>query len=491
MRNGLHEIMQRDAIGRQIGKVPIFIVGILTIYAIVNAAAVPPSQTVPEQPTPPEQQVQPPQLSPQPELLLTTARGRLVAQLLDQLQQQAREAEASLQRHNGANDEQTPVLRADVQALQERIQNTQQELDGLTTVGPAQELRQIDERIQQLVRQREELARTAKQLEAQLQQLPPSQEAGRRWLQGEIGRIQGQLRSLDEQLAELRRQRVQADYAAALQARQQARTEQEQAKEKTSQASETARQVADLSAQLKQLQELAQRNQRELEQIQDKEGPRARELEASLEGVRRQTQAIEERLRSMEREQAMEKLQAADRQRQILESSIQQLGRRQEELKQSVDAIRQELRGVQDQTRETQQQVRAAGEESARRGAAQQSIEQFKAESMHQQEELRNQVRSMDERLKVATERAGTGTEAFRKELDSLRTDMQRMGLTLGRLERERLDAQAGLKNQVQQLDRQVSELRKDVLLVQGSLNMLLSQMGRSTVGSAGCPWGW
>ena len=110
---------------------------------------------------------------------------------------------------------------------------------------------------------------------------------------------------------------------------------------------------------------------------------------------------------------------------------------------------------------------------------------------MRQQEELRNQIRSLEERLKVATEHAGTGTEAFRRELDGLRTDLLRMGQAIERLERERLDAQAALKGQVQQLEGQVSELGKDLSLVQGSLNMLLSQMGRSTVGSAGYPWGW
>jgi DNA repair exonuclease SbcCD ATPase subunit len=155
----------------------------------------------------------------------------------------------------------------------------------------------------------------------------------------------------------------------------------------------------------------------------------------------------------------------------------------------SVEAIQRDLRTVQDQMRQTQQ-MWAAGEESAQR-AVQQGVEQLRAESLRQQEELRSQIRSLEERLKVATERAGTGTEAFRTELDGLHMDLQRMGHTIGQLERERLDAQAALMGHVQQLDRQVSELGKDLALVQGSLNMLLSQMGRSTVGSAGSPWGW
>lgn len=471
MRNALHEAMQQGGIGRRIGLLPLLVVGILAAYAIVNAAAVPSAQTAQEQPQPPEQR--------------------------------AGEAEAALQQRNGAKDDQAQVLLADIQALHARIQAIQQELDGLTTVGPgpagpaqptdpAQQLRRIDEQLQQLTQQRAELAKTTQQLETQLKQLPLSQEAGRRWLQGEVSRVQGQLHNLDEQLAELRRQRVRADYAATLQARQQAPTGQEQTNQPAApapQTTQTTQQVADLSAQLKQLQELALRNQRELEQLQDKDGPRARELAASLEGVRRQMQTVEERLRTVERTQAMDKLQAADRQRQIVESRVQDIGRRQEELSKSVEAMRQDLHVVQDQMRQTQQ-TRAVGEESARR-AAQQGAEQLRAESMRQQEELRNRVRSLEEQMKVGTERAGIGTAAYRQELDGLRTDLLRMGQTIGRLERERLDTQAALNGRVRQLESQVSELGKDLALVQGSLNMLLSQMGRSTVGSAGYPWGW
>lgn len=468
MRNALHELRHKSVVGRRIGLLPILIVGILAAYAIVNAAAAPSAQTSQE-----------PAQAPPP---------------------QARETGAALQQHDGAKDDQARVLLADAQALHERMQSIQKELDGLTTVGPgpagpvqpadpAQELRRLDAQIQQMNRQRAELAQTVQQLETQLQQLSPSQEAGRRWLQGEVSRIQGQLRSLDEQLTEVRRQRLRADYAATLQAQPPASMGQEPTSQPAVSAPQTAQQIADLSAQLKQLQDLTQRNQRELEQLQDKDGPRARELEASLDGVRRQVQTIEERLRTMERTQAMEKLQAADRQRLILESRVQDLGHRQEELNKSVETIGQDLRSMQDQMRQTQQ-ARAAGEESARR-IAQQGVEQLRTESLRQQEELRNQMRSTEERLKVATERTGTGTEAFRKEFDSLRADLQRMGQTIGRLEREKLDAQAALKGRVWQLESQVSELGKDLTLVQGSLNMLLSQMGRSTVGSAGYPWGW
>jgi chromosome segregation ATPase len=382
---------------------------------------------------------------------------------------------------------------ADLLALREQIRNVQQQLDQLTRVTPgpaqtspsltpAQQLRQIDQQIQQLIRQREELAQTAQKLQTQLDRLPPSQEVDRRRLQGEVARIQGQLRGLDAQLVELRRERLRADYAAALQAGV-ARPPGE-----PNQASRLGAEVADLSARLRQLQDLVQRNQRELEQLRDRTGPRARELETAIQGLQRQMLGIQDRLRQTEQEQTREKMEAANRQRQTLEACVQELGRRHEELAKNVAALQQELRSFQTQMQQMEQK-RAAEEEAVRR-TAQQRIEELHAVSSRQQEEIRNQVRGLDERLKAA-ERTITEAESLRRELNGLRLDVQRLGQTMARLERERLDAQASLQVRVRQLDSQVCELRKDVATVQGSLNMMLSQMGRSTVGTAGCTWGW
>ena len=370
---------------------------------------------------------------------------------------------------------------------------------------PTEVQRQFDEQRDQLTRQRVQLEQTVKQLEAKLQQVQAGQDDERLRLQREFDDCRKRMQTVDEQLSELQRQRVRADYFAALRAREQARVEQER-------ASETAKQIEGLSVQLKSLQEQSDRTQRELEQIQDKDGPRAHELEKALEAVRQETLSTQERLRTMERERAAERLEAADRQRRAFESYVQDLGRRQEQSRQTIDAIRQELQelrqerekdagqwptiqkgllAMQDQIRQLQQQARAATEESTKRAAQQQSVEQWRGELTRQQEELRNQIRSMDEQLRAAAKEAGTGAQAFRKEMDRLRTSVQRMGQTLGRIERERADAQTGLKNEVQELRGQLSRLREDLALVQGSLNMLLSQMGRSTVGSAGYIWAW
>jgi hypothetical protein len=79
----------------------------------------------------------------------------------------------------------------------------------------------------------------------------------------------------------------------------------------------------------------------------------------------------------------------------------------------------------------------------------------------------------------------------LRQEVDRLRTDLQRMGQTVGRVEQERLNAQVGLQNEVQRLRDQVSNLRGNLMQMQGVVSAMLAQSGRSTVGSAGYTWGW
>jgi chromosome segregation ATPase len=118
-------------------------------------------------------------------------------------------------------------------------------------------------------------------------------------------------------------------------------------------------------------------------------------------------------------------------------------------------------------------------------------MEQWRREVARQQEDLRRELQSMNEQLKAATERATVGTGALRQEVDRLRTDLQRMGHAVGRIEQERMDAQIDLRNDVQLLRDQVGDLRGHVMRMEGVVGAMLAQSGRSTVGSAGYTWGW
>jgi hypothetical protein len=97
----------------------------------------------------------------------------------------------------------------------------------------------------------------------------------------------------------------------------------------------------------------------------------------------------------------------------------------------------------------------------------------------------------MEEQLSALRERAGTEAAGYGRTIEELRNELQRMGQTLGRVERERLDTQTGLQNDVQRLRQRMFEMRNDLIRMQGAIDTLLTEFGRSTVGSAGYVWGW
>ncbi len=97
----------------------------------------------------------------------------------------------------------------------------------------------------------------------------------------------------------------------------------------------------------------------------------------------------------------------------------------------------------------------------------------------------------MEEQLNAFRERVGNQTAEHSRAVDELRNDLHRMGQVLGRIEQERADAQTDLKDEVQKLRQQVSELRTELTRTQGIVNMMFSECDRSTVGSAGRIWGW
>ena len=342
-----------------------------------------------------------------------------------------------------------PVPFAEVQALDEQIKRLQQELTEFVAVrpvpggtgAPVPQPSQTDERVQRLIQQREDLARAYAQLQTQLQQLPPSQEQGRRWLQGQIDRLQGRLRDLDEQLAEIRRTRLRADYEAALQTREPAPAP---------------------------------------------GGPAGAQAEQLLAVTERRLGTIESRL--------------------------QELARGQEQLHQNINTIQQGLQDVRDQRhkeagqlqvlgpqiaaignqlRAIEQQMRATGETSQSQQMQNQALEARQNEQMRQQEDLRNQLRQVQEQLAVLTRRAGPERKAVGRQFDRLTAEVQQLRETAEQAERDRLDVQADLRTEVQQLREQLGNLRGNVMQMQGALGVILSQAGRSTVGNAGYVWGW
>ena len=138
------------------------------------------------------------------------------------------------------------------------------------------------------------------------------------------------------------------------------------------------------------------------------------------------------------------------------------------------DQIRQSLGAIHQKIELLQQQIQATREELGRQGDVQRGLAEQRTEFARQQEELRDQVRRMEEQLKALRERAGTEAVTYGQTIEQLRSELQRMGQTLGRVEKERLDAETGLKTEVQRLRQRVYELRNDLIKMQGAVDMLL-----------------
>jgi len=140
---------------------------------------------------------------------------------------------------------------------------------------------------------------------------------------------------------------------------------------------------------------------------------------------------------------------------------------------------------------EVNRQLADLRQQQEQRDEALRQQETQRKEVLRRQEELRNQAARLEEQLKAAIKQAGAESKSLRGELDRLHTDLQRMGQIIGQLEREKMEADKSVKTEVQQLGEQVNGLRKDLRQTQGTMNVLLSQTGKSTVGSAGYSWAW
>jgi chromosome segregation ATPase len=168
------------------------------------------------------------------------------------------------------------------------------------------------------------------------------------------------------------------------------------------------------------------------------------------------------------------------------------------EMNESMAAVRQELRQMQEQRekeaarwQEVERNLRAMAERVQTMGQQMRTAREELGKQQSQSEEARRQqellqakVRDVEQQLGNVRERADAEAKTRDQQRDSVRKDLQRMGRTVGQIEQGRLKAEGDLKADVQ-------ELREDLGQVRGTLKRMLTQNDRSTVGSAGYTWGW
>ncbi len=305
-------------------------------------------------------------------------------------------------------------------------------------IGLAEQERQFDVQAQALEARRTELERSLQQAEMQLQQLVLQQDQQRRGLQKQLSDLRERLRDVNSQLADLPRQRLRAKYLAALQTLEQARGKRQQA-EQQAEAARLAEQEASIT--VDRLQQLLQ----QMPAIQP-EPASGQPLPQAPAGTS---------------EQGLRESQKPDqRQGQALSQGPQALEK---------PTITVEQQGCAwDQARE----------EQANTATPRDSL-------LPQLESLRGEIRRAGEQMKAMIAQTDASRESVSREISVVRTDLQRMGQTLGWIEQERVKDESGLKTSVEELRRNLAQVQQQLCQTQQALYIASLQAHRSTVGSA------
>jgi chromosome segregation ATPase len=302
----------------------------------------------------------------------------------------------------------------------------------------AEQERQFDAQARQLEARRTELERGLQQTEVQLQQLVLQQDQQRRGLQTSLDEIRGRLRDVNSQLADLPRQRLRARYLAALQTLEQARVKRQQA-EQQAEAARQAEQEAALAA---------ERLRQALEQTPSTQpepvvGP---PLLPPPAGTGAQGPGEGQKPDQPQGQGLPLGPQAVDKPM----IPVEQPGC-------AWSQPREEQGGTIAQTDSLLPQL----------------------------ESLRGEIRRAGEQMKVLAAQTDASRESVGREIAVVRTDLQRMGRTLGRIEQERLKGEGGLKAGVEELRRNLAQVQQQVSQTQQALYLATLQAQGSTVGSA------
>ncbi len=304
--------------------------------------------------------------------------------------------------------------------------------------GLAEQERQLDAQARQLEARRTELERSLQQTEMQLQQLVLQQDQQRRGLQKQLSDLGERLRDVNSQLADLPRQRLRARYLAALQTLEQARAKRQQA-EQQAEAARLAEQEASIT--VDRLQQLLQ----QIPAIQP-EPAGGQPLPQAPAGAS---------------EQGLGEPQKPD----------QPQG---QEVSQGPQALEKPMITV-------EPPGCAWGQAAGEQGTVAVRIDSL----LPQLESLRGEIRRAGEQMRAITAQTDASRESISREISVVRTDLQRMGQTLGWIEQERVKDESGLKAGVEELRRNLAQVQQQVSQTQQALYMASLQAHRSTVGSA------
>ncbi len=304
--------------------------------------------------------------------------------------------------------------------------------------GLSEQERQFDAQARQLEARRTELERSLQQTQMQLQQLVLQQDQQRRGLQKSLDEIRARLHDVNSQLADLPRQRLRVKYLAVLQTLEQARGKRQQA-EQQAEAARLAEQEASIGA---------ERLRLVLEQM-----PSTQPEPAGIQPLPLTPAGTSE--------QGLQEPQKPDQ-------------HQEQELSKGPRALEKPMIPVEQPGCAWGQAREEPGDTAAQTDSL-----------LPQLESLRGEIRRAGEQMKALAAQTDISREGVGREISAVRTDLQRMGQTLGRIEQERVKDECGLKTGVEELRRNLAQVQQQLSQTQQALYLATLQTHQSTVGSA------
>jgi hypothetical protein len=416
--------------GIQLGILILCLVGALA-FAQTPVGATHASPVQSDQIAPP-QQVQPRRQTAEPadQDQRMAGRRRVLTAILELLQRQASQTEAALREHAGPGDQQGAALRSELAAIQEQMQIVQSQIRRLPSMEQA----------------------GAPGTYEQSQQPSPATET----TPGE-----------GETPSDRTRERLRAQYEAALKAREQ------------------AGQPAIPPTQVQQVPPPAPQRQ-EVQPGTDMQVQMEREMDRMTRWVQAQFRQYQQGL-DEQQVQTNRQLARLDGRMQDIDGQLAELNRKAQQ--QPAAPTPEELKARAAQENVMQQQNEEIRRQQEQLQKQQQELEKQQREFERQQTEFRTQFQQLQQLYRTAGERGGQSATALREQTRQLQAAVMQIRQRLTQL--PSAEDEEDLADTLDDLQIQVDALQNDMVQTHALVNAMLSQSGRSTVGSAGFTWGW
>lgn len=295
----------------------------------------------------------------EPQERIMARQREALQRMLDELAGRIREKETLLRERGDELGEERPVieleadlLREQAEQIERRLRNFEREREEQRAArpraespGPALPPEESEARFDEMNRHRDELGEEAGRIERQMGQLRDGQDEEARELQAQMRRVREQMGNVESEMANLQRARAEMARAGAMEEAERARAESNQVREVSERIQDPSRRRRELQVRMREV-------QRELEQHPDRDNDEARALRRELDGIQEQIAGTEQELNQVQRGRP-----ALDQGRQDVER------RRREETAVQRDELMARRRELGEQVRRTEREIQELQEQ--------------------------------------------------------------------------------------------------------------------------------